>query len=98
MTHKPSGPSRKVRTSPVDDRTYNLLQALASTLEAIESYEKYAVGEDEDLFVELLRDERRHAIRLMDEVMRRLRESERAGAADEEAPPQSPRTDEPPTE
>ena len=65
--------SRRVSAPPVDDRTYNLLQALASTLEAIEAYEKYSLGEDDDVFVELLQDERRHDIRLLDEVMDRLR-------------------------
>jgi hypothetical protein len=71
--------------SPVDDRTYNLLQALASTLEAIEAYQKYATGEDDDVFAELLHDERRHAIRLMDEVMARLGGGE-AGPLDERLP------------
>jgi hypothetical protein len=69
-------PSRKVASSPVDDRTYNLLQALASTLQAIEAYEKYTTGEDQDIFLDLLRDERRHAVRLMDEVMARLEAAE----------------------
>jgi uncharacterized protein with HEPN domain len=72
--------SRKGPSSPVDDRTYNLLQALASTLQAIEAYEKYTTGEDEDIFLDLLRDQRRHAVRLMDEVMARL---EAAGEAAE---------------
>ena len=32
---------RTVAESPVDDATYNLMQALTSKLEAIEAYEKY---------------------------------------------------------
>ncbi len=56
-------------TSPVDDRTYNLLQALTSTLEAIDAYELYAQEDSSDgLFGELLEDERRHADRLLDEL------------------------------
>jgi hypothetical protein len=56
-------------TSPVDDRTYNLLQALTSTLEALDAYEMYA-QEDENggVFAELLGEERRHADRLLDEL------------------------------
>ncbi|HYM83673.1 MAG TPA: hypothetical protein VEY67_05950 [Candidatus Dormibacteraeota bacterium] len=54
--------------SPVDDHTYNVLQALASTLEAIEAYELYTEDDDSGLFEELLGDERRHAERLVDEL------------------------------
>ncbi len=57
-----------VTASPVDDRTYNLLQALTSKLEAIDAYEMYAQDEDDGLFVELLEDERRHAQRLLAEL------------------------------
>jgi hypothetical protein len=62
-------------SSPVDDRTYNLLQALTSTLEAIEAYQKYSTGDD--IFSELLRDERRHAAMLIDEVGATLRSNSR---------------------
>jgi DNA-binding MarR family transcriptional regulator len=51
--------------SPVDDRTYDLLQALTSKLEAIEAYEMYAQDDDGSIFDELLEDERRHAERLL---------------------------------
>ncbi len=51
--------------SPVDDRTYDLLQALTSKLEAIEAYEMYAQDDDAGVFDELLEDERRHAERLL---------------------------------
>jgi hypothetical protein len=59
--------------SPVDDRTYNLLQALTSKLEAIEAYEIYEQDDDEGLFRELIEDERRHAERLLDALRRTLR-------------------------
>ena len=54
--------------SPGDDRTYNVLQALASTLEAIDAYEMYAQDDNDGVFHELLHDERRHADRLLDEL------------------------------
>jgi hypothetical protein len=55
--------------SPVDDRTYNLLQALTSTLEAIDAYELYASEDGQAaLFEELLVNERRHAEILVDEL------------------------------
>lgn len=56
-------------SSPVDDRTYNVLQALTSTLEAIDAYEMYAQEDAESgIFGELLQDERRHAERLLEEL------------------------------
>ena len=61
-----------VTDSPVDDATYNLLQALTSKLEAIEAYEKYAEQDDEGVFEELIQDERRHAERLYEVLRRRL--------------------------
>ncbi len=68
--------TRSVAESPVDDATYNLMQALTSKLEAIEAYEKYRTdggGEDRQLFDELLTDERQHAERLLDALRGRLR-------------------------
>lgn len=68
--------SRTVTESPVDNATYNLMQALTSKLEAIEAYEKYREdggGEDRQLFDELLSDERQHAERLLDALRGRLR-------------------------
>jgi hypothetical protein len=61
-----------VADSPVDDATYNLLQALTSKLEAIEAYELYAEQDDEGVFTELLEDERQHAERLLEALRRRL--------------------------
>lgn len=58
--------------SPVDDATYNLLQALTSKLEAIEAYEQYALDDDDDTFDRLIEDERRHAASLLEALRRRL--------------------------
>jgi rubrerythrin len=58
--------------SPVDDPTYNLLQALTSKLEAIEAYDMYAQQDDSGLFGELASDERRHAERLLSALKERL--------------------------
>lgn len=63
--------------SPVDDRTYNLLQALTSTLEAMDAYELYAADDPSGLFGELLVDQRRHADRLLGELRGRLAEATR---------------------
>ncbi len=69
MTTHDAGPAPQGGVSPVDDRTYNLLQALTSTLEALDAYELYAQEDGSDaLFNELLEDERRHAERLLDEL------------------------------
>jgi hypothetical protein len=57
---------------PVDDATYNLLQALTSKLEAIEAYEQYVSDDPESVFGELLEDERRHATLLHEALRRQL--------------------------
>ena len=54
--------------SPVDDHTYNVLQALTSSLEAIEAYEVYQEDDEGDLFRTLLVDEQRRAERLLSEL------------------------------
>ena len=61
-------------TSPVDDATYDLLQALTSKLEAIEAYQMYADDGSESaaLFERLAADERRHAEVLLDALKGRL--------------------------
>lgn len=62
--------------SPVDDRTYDLLQAIVSKCEAIEAYAKYeedADGEHRQLFQELARDEAKHAERLLEALRTTLR-------------------------
>jgi rubrerythrin len=61
--------------SPVDDATYDLLQALTSKLEAIEAYEQYVSDDPESVFGELLEDERRHAQLLHEALRRRLSSS-----------------------
>jgi hypothetical protein len=65
--------SGSVPDSPVDDKTYNLLQALTSKLEAIEAYEIYEQEDDSGLFRELLEDERRHAERILEALRQQLR-------------------------
>lgn len=61
-------------TSPVDDVTYDLLQALTSKLEAIEAYHMYADDGNESaaLFERLAADERRHAEDLLEALRGRL--------------------------
>ena len=59
--------------SPVDNATYNLMQALVSKLEAIEAYNKYAKDDGGDLFAELAEEERGHADRLLEQLKDRLR-------------------------
>jgi rubrerythrin len=61
-----------VADSPVDDATYNVLQALTSKLEAIEAYEIYAEQDDSGIFSEMIEDERRHAERLLAALKERL--------------------------
>ena len=62
----------RTTTSPVDNATYNLLQALVSKLEAIEAYGKYQRDGDQELFGEFAADERRHAERLLEALRSRL--------------------------
>ena len=59
--------------SPVDDATYDLLQALTSKLEAIEAYQLYAEDEEvRDVFERLGRDEVEHAEVLLQALRERL--------------------------
>jgi hypothetical protein len=59
--------------SPIDDETYDVLMALASKLEAIDTYQKYEKdGADADLWQQMARDDRRHADRLKDALRRHL--------------------------
>jgi predicted membrane GTPase involved in stress response len=58
--------------SPVDDATYDLLMALSSKLEAIDTYRVYAEDGNADLWEELAEDERRHAERLYDTLRQRI--------------------------
>jgi rubrerythrin len=59
--------------SPVDDATYDLLQALTSKLEAIEAYQMYAEDEEvREVFERLGRDEVEHAEVLLQALRERL--------------------------
>ena len=64
--------TRTVTESPLDNATYNLMQALTSKLEAIEAYEQYESDDPEGVFGELIQDERRHAQQLLDALKGRL--------------------------
>jgi hypothetical protein len=60
--------------SPVDNETYNLLQALTSKLEAIEAYGKYAKdgGESARLFEKFAQQDRQDADQLLEALRGRL--------------------------
>ena len=59
--------------SPVDDATYDLLQALTSKLEAIEAYQLYAEDEEvREVFERLGQDEVAHAEVLLKALRERL--------------------------
>ena len=58
--------------SPVDDATYDLLMALSSKLEAIDTYRVYAEDGNADLWEELAGDDRRHAERLYETLRERM--------------------------
>jgi hypothetical protein len=60
--------------SPVDNRTYNVISALASKLEALDTYQKYERDGASDVWAELIRDDRRHADRLLEELRGLLRD------------------------
>ncbi|MFN8629745.1 MAG: hypothetical protein U0838_05295 [Chloroflexota bacterium] len=67
MTIQRSDGSTTTPSSPVDDRTYNILQALTSTLESMDAYEVYASeGDDGGLFASLLDTQRQSAEQLVD--------------------------------
>jgi rubrerythrin len=74
MTATPTQtPQRSTVDSPVDDATYDVLMALASKLEAIDTYRKYADdGQNAELWQQLAKDDRRHADLLLDELRGRL--------------------------
>jgi hypothetical protein len=68
--------NRSVSASPVSDVTYDLMQALTSKLEAIEAYEMYredATGDVQQLFDDLLVEDRRHAERLLEALRGEIR-------------------------
>ena len=55
-------------SSPVDNHTYNVLQALTSTLEAVAAYERYREDGGGNLFDRLLDEESQHAELLLSEL------------------------------
>ena len=58
----------RASASPVDDHTYNVIQALTSTLESIEAYGRYGQDGGGELFARLAQDEQEHARILLDEL------------------------------
>ena len=70
QTATPSGRSSQTTVeSPVDDATYNVLMALASKLEAIDTYRKYSSdGKNAELWQQLAQDDRKHADKLLREL------------------------------
>lgn len=56
----------------VDDQTYDLLQALTSSLEALDAYREYAANDPGSVFEQLLVDERRQASLLLAALKARL--------------------------
>ncbi len=60
---------------PVDNNTYNLLQTLASKLEALDAYRVYlddADGDTAQLYRDLAQQDLDHAQRVLDELRRAL--------------------------
>ena len=61
---------------PIDNNTYNLMQALVSKCEAIEAYRKYMDdGNDQSrqLFQQLIEEDRQDAQRILDVLKQSLR-------------------------
>ena len=57
---------------PIDNPTYNLMQALVSKLEALETYRKYQKDGDQELFQQLIDDDRQHAEQILQMLRQRL--------------------------
>jgi hypothetical protein len=66
------GTTGSMTGSPVDNATYDVLMALASKLEAVDTYRKYEKDGGGDLWTKLANDDRKHAELLLDELKRRL--------------------------
>ena len=61
--------------SPIDNQTYDLLQALVSKCEAIEAYAKYEQDSDDEgrnLFQQLGQQDARAAEQILEELRRKL--------------------------
>ncbi len=60
---------------PVDNNTYNLIQMLASKLEAIEVYQKYQKDADQQtrgLIDQMMQQDRQHAEQLVQALSQKL--------------------------
>jgi len=57
---------------PVDNGTYNLLQALVSKLEAIEAYGRYQQDDGGQIFGQLISQERQQADQLLTALRQRI--------------------------
>jgi hypothetical protein len=58
--------------APIDDHTYNVIQALSATLQAVEVYGKCQEGDGSGLFQRLREGQLRHADELHEELRTRL--------------------------
>lgn len=58
--------------SPVDDATYDVMMALASKLEGIDTYHVYAQDGNVEIWRKIAEDDRRHADLLLAELKQRL--------------------------
>ena len=58
--------------SPIDDATYDVMMALASKLEAIDTYRVYAGDGNSELWRKLATDDARHAELLYQELRQRI--------------------------
>ena len=65
-------PPRIPESDVVDDLTYDLLQALTSSLEALDAYREYASNAPGSVFEELIGAERRQATDLLEALRLRL--------------------------
>ena len=67
--HGSTGP---MTGSPIDNATYDVLMALASKLEAVDTYRKYEKDGGGTLWKQLADEDRKHAEMLLEELKRRL--------------------------
>ena len=58
--------------SPVDDATYDVMMALASKLEGIDTYHVYSQDVNAEMWRQMAEDDRRHADVLLAELKSRL--------------------------
>jgi hypothetical protein len=58
--------------SPVDDATYDVMMALASKLEGIDTYHVYSQDGNAEMWRQIAEDDRRHADLLLAELKSRL--------------------------